>query len=216
MIVNTDELRFLCWNVAGIRSKLGDPSWLASLADYNVICFQETWDKRPEWVTVDGFASFSIPALGSMAGRARGGLLSLVALSLPCVIEPMVSHSPNLCLTYLIFGQAKMLIDNVYNSQYEKTSPSVLEDLCCILRLFFSNHKANVLIIQGDFNIHPGLVCPLLVYDYYEFLGPLVHFEHSLQGDLLYHLMGDFSLINVAEEFNEIGEGALLPIYIYI
>ena len=107
-------------------------------------------------MTRGGFASFSVPAIKSMAGTARGGLLTMVALALPCDIEPLDSNSTNLGIVCLNFGHSKLMVVNVYNSRYEKNAISVLEELHGVLTCLRAEDRDDVpLVILGDFNIYP-------------------------------------------------------------
>ena len=65
-------LSLLSWNVAGLRDKLDDVSWLRFVDAYDILCFQETLSVDPSFL-FPGYIQYLSPAVGSLHGSPKGG-----------------------------------------------------------------------------------------------------------------------------------------------
>lgn len=75
---NIRPFRIISWNIAGICPKLSDEVWLEYVKVFDIICIQETWNK--EDVVLDGYCSFNVHTTPSPAGRAKGGVVTLISV----------------------------------------------------------------------------------------------------------------------------------------
>lgn len=50
------NLALLSWNVAGLSNKIKDPTFLAFIDNFNVICLQECWDQCE--THINGYRTF--------------------------------------------------------------------------------------------------------------------------------------------------------------
>ena len=72
-------LKFLTYNVEGLKSKLNDPSFLDMIKEYDVIVLLETWLDGKQSLNIDGFWDYSqIRPKHEKAIRFSGGITILI------------------------------------------------------------------------------------------------------------------------------------------
>ena len=164
---NISDIKFLNYNVCGLKSKLSDKSFLEFVCDHDFITFTETfiYDDIDETIFKDHQCFVSKAIEISKYGRLSGGVVVLVKKHL--VLSKLVSHvktdnDHNIVVLKLSKDLVGSKVDVMYISAYIQPYDSVfwkntidgyglevIEE--CIVSLY-DKHDDFLILLSGDFN----------------------------------------------------------------
>lgn len=124
------------------------------MTGYDILFFQETWEI--DQINIHGYWSFQTLALGSRAGRSRGGIITLVANTLRLKVKKKFKHHTLLPNFMLEAHKARnWILINFYNNNFEGNQESVLDTLeADIADILETSHKVCNIFWMGDLNAH--------------------------------------------------------------
>lgn len=204
-IFRLGTLRVLSWNIAGVRNKLTDAGWLSMMTNFDIICLQEAWNVKG-CLHLDGFTSYTVPATRSASGHASGGLTTLVNLGLSCKVVVLKSNLKTILGILLSFANTcRLLLINFYNAVLLKNELDAVTSLKAFIVDFYQSEPPfTVILLAGDFNLHPCYSCPMNNdSDSEHLIIDQVHFKHTCQGDFANSLISELNLINLMDPNQE-------------
>lgn len=149
----------------------------------DILCLQETWEV--DSIHLNGYRSFHTPVIPSPAGRAKGGLLTLLSNTFPLKVKSFLNTSPYYHIILLQF------YSSFYNNNFGSNHAAILGLLGRdIADLEKACNKPGDIIWLGDFNAHPCNMINTPVSGLVDDDGVFVpHFSHNDYGNGLNRLV---------------------------
>lgn len=190
-----DSLYIKTWNVAGVKSKLHDINWFRSIANCDLVLIQETW--LTEAFFINGFKTVCTNAIPSKAGRASGGLATLIAVSSPLTLKKTfikAQHYQFLSLT--VKGKQDIVVINFYNNIFTTLRHEIISAMEEELIIFVKSAGADcILIWAGNFNIELCKFAPGIQCGYEDDIGDNPsHFPHNNYGEIINNFMYKYNM----------------------
>ena len=147
-------LTFLSWNVAGIKSKLMDPSFVAYIKGSDILLLQETW--ACEDFFLSGYKGFYLSAKQDplSPGRPQGGLAIFVSLAINLQAEQINIKSPFMLGVKLQIAEEVFVVINVYLYPVYKKNlvDQRWKEIQLTLETLLEKYPEATFLVAGDFN----------------------------------------------------------------
>lgn len=119
---------FATWNVNGLTNKASITDWVNFISSYEIICLQETW--CVSLVHVEGYSSHFPAAIISQAGRAKGGLQTLISNKITVNVKKVATVGPHAQMLWLSKkGVKDLIIVHFYNNVFDSSRGNVVAAL---------------------------------------------------------------------------------------
>ena len=140
--------------MAGIKSKLTDPSFVAHLNGSHILLIQESWACEDFYLT--GYKGFYLSAAQNplSPGRPQGGLATFVSLAINLQAEKIDIQSSLMLIIKLQTAEEMIVVINVYLCPIYKKNLVDLrwKEIQVTLEMLFEKYPEATFLLAGDFN----------------------------------------------------------------
>lgn len=140
--------------MAGIKSKLTDPSFVAYINGSHILLFQESWACEDFYLS--GYKGFYLNATQNSLshGRPQGGLATFVSLAINLQAEKIDIQSSLMLIIKLQTAEETLVVINIYLCPIYKRNLVDLrwQEIQVTLEMLFDKYPEATFLLAGDFN----------------------------------------------------------------